>query len=204
MVENPRKPHGVEAPHGRLRTTLQTGSDSVSEAVYDRKDFSRQIAEMQHRVRNTLSVVRSIVRRTAEHAPSVEEFAAHLEGRIGALARGQSLVGATAGHGVDLELLINDEMLVHLAEEDRLRVAGPSVRLRAKTAETLALAFHELATNAVKFGALFAENGRVRVTWSVVDGPCLKIVWQESGTKVAALAPRRRGFGMELLGEQLP
>jgi two-component system CheB/CheR fusion protein len=159
---------------------------------------------MQHRVRNTLSVVRSLVRRTAEHAPSVEDFAAHLEGRIGALARGQSLAGATAGHGVDLELLINDEMLVHLANDDRLRVSGPPVRLRAKTAETLALAFHELATNAVKFGALSTDRGRIRVSWSLVEGPRLEVVWRESGAKVAAIAPRHRGFGMELLGQQLP
>src|SRR3712207_5418388 len=122
------------------------------------------LAELQHRVRNTLAVVRSIARRTGETSTTVEDYAMHLDGRLNAFARTQALVTRDPEAGVDLEYLVADELLAyHAKEADQVRISGPPIRLQPKAAETLGLAVHELATNAVKHGALRARQGRVEV-----------------------------------------
>ena len=165
------------------------------------------VAELQHRVRNILAFVRSIIRHTGETAESAEEFALHLEARISALARTQGTL-AVAGHtGVELEELVRAEMTATAIREDRLRISGPPIRLRAKGAETIALALHELATNSVKFGALDAPQGRIAVQWHTdwtASPPRLRLSWVETGVTIASLAPRRRGFGQELIERTLP
>jgi len=165
------------------------------------------LAELQHRVRNTLAVVRSIARRTAETSTTVEDYSMHLEGRLSALARTQSLVTRDPARGVDLEFLIAEELLAYHAQEGEqvVRISGPRVALRPKAAESLGLAFHELATNAVKYGALAQRGGRVKVTWTVEegDGPVLILHWEESGVLIPSGVERRRGFGTELLERAL-
>ncbi|HEY7382225.1 MAG TPA: CheR family methyltransferase [Beijerinckiaceae bacterium] len=165
------------------------------------------LAELQHRVRNTLAVVRSIARRTAETSDTVEDYAMHLDGRLNAFARTQAFVTRNPAAGVDLETLVAEELVsYHAHEGEQVSIAGPPVRLSAKAAETFALAVHELATNAVKYGALSTENGRIAVEWSV-DGkgpdPNLTFTWTESGLVLDGTAPRRRGFGTELLERTL-
>jgi two-component system, chemotaxis family, CheB/CheR fusion protein len=104
------------------------------------------LAELQHRVRNTLGVVRSIARRSSESSSSVEEYASHLDGRLNAFARMQALVTRDPENGVDLEYLVVEELLGYNAREgEQVRVSGPAVRLQPKAAETFALAIHELA-----------------------------------------------------------
>lgn len=164
------------------------------------------LAELQHRVRNTLGVVRSIARRSAETSETVEDYAAHLDGRLNAFARTQSMVTRDPEAGVDLEFLVVEELLsYHAREGEQLRVSGPPVRFQPKAAETFALAIHELATNAIKYGALSQPSGRVDVSWSVQNGgdPTeLVFDWRErGGPKVAP--PQRRGFGTELLERTL-
>ena len=160
------------------------------------------LAELQHRVRNTLSVVRSIARRSAETSTSVEEYASHLDGRLNAFARTQALVTRDPEGGVDLEYLIVEELLVYNAREgEQLRISGPTVRLQPKAAETVALAIHELATNAIKYGALSQPSGRIDVSWHVdhaANPTKLIFEWQEKGGP-AVTAPKRKGFGSELL-----
>src|SRR5579864_8083319 len=122
------------------------------------------LAELQHRVRNTLGVVRSIARRSAETSGSVEDYAAHLDGRLNAFARTQALVTRNPESGVDLEFLVAEELMAYNARDgEQLRMSGPAVRLQPKPAETFALAIHELATNAVKYGALSQPAGRVEI-----------------------------------------
>ncbi|ACL58661.1 CheR family methyltransferase [Methylobacterium nodulans] len=167
------------------------------------------LAELQHRVRNTLAVLRSIVRRTAATSDTVEVFAAHLEGRIDAFARVQAAVTRDPAAGIDLEQLVSHELLAHVAHEgDQVRsIAGPSLRLRPKAAETLALAIHELATNAVKHGALSAPNGRIAVAWRINEGatpePMLVLDWSETGVALSGEPPAHRGFGTELIERML-
>jgi PAS domain S-box-containing protein len=165
------------------------------------------LGELQHRVRNTLAVIRSITRRTAETSQSVEEFAMHLDGRINAFARVQTAVARDPAAGLDLTQLVADELLACVAHEgEQVRIVGPSVRLQSKAAETFGLAIHELATNAVKHGALVVPQGRIRVTWRVhnsTEVPRLVFEWKESGVPERAAKRRRRGFGTDLLERTL-
>jgi two-component system, chemotaxis family, CheB/CheR fusion protein len=165
------------------------------------------LSELQHRVRNTLGVVRSIARRSAETSDSVEDYAAHLDGRLNAFARTQSLVTRDPDAGVDLEYLVVEELLGYRAREgEQIRVGGPAVRLQPKAAETFALAIHELATNAIKYGALSKPEGRIDIAWRVKDGPDpaeLIFDWRETGGPTVA-QPKRKGFGSELLEKTVP
>lgn len=164
------------------------------------------LAELQHRVRNTLGVVRSIARRSAENSANVAEYAMHLDGRLNAFARTQALVTRDPEGGVDLEYLLVEELLAYNAHEgEQLRVSGPSARLQPKAAETFALAIHELATNALKYGALSRPNGRIEVTWRIdeaSDAPQLVFEWREKGGPRIE-PPKRKGFGSELLERTL-
>ncbi len=158
-------------------------------------------------MRNTLSVVRSITRRTAETSETVEGYAMHLEGRIDAFARAQAMATRAPDAGVDLEAFVREELLsLAVWDEEKARIDGPPVRLRAKTADSIGLAIHELATNGMKYGALSRAGGHVDVTWQIqgADGERrLKFDWLESGVSVARTAPRRRGFGSELIERTL-
>ncbi|MBB4366198.1 two-component sensor histidine kinase [Bradyrhizobium sp. CIR48] len=164
------------------------------------------LAELQHRVRNTLGVVRSIARRSAESAATVEEYASHLDGRLNAFARTQALVTRDPEGGVDLEYLVVEELLAYNAREgEQMRVSGPKVRLQPKAAETFALAIHELATNAMKYGVLSQSTGRIEVTWRLEESrePAeLVFEWRERGGPQVK-APARKGFGTELLERTL-
>jgi two-component system, chemotaxis family, CheB/CheR fusion protein len=164
------------------------------------------LAELQHRVRNTLGVVRSIARRSAETSSNVDDYAAHLDGRLNAFARTQALVMRDPEGGVDLEYLVIEELLGYSAREgEQLRVSGPQVRFQSKAAETFALALHELATNALKYGALSQPSGRIEISWridEVVDPPRLIFDWRERNGPSVAPQPRK-GFGTELLERTL-
>lgn len=164
-------------------------------------------AELQHRVRNILAMVRSVVRRTGETARSAEEFRDHLIGRLDSLARTQAVLTRSAGAGVELELLVREELLSQAAEEDRISVSGEPVTLAPKAAEVVTLAIHELATNSTKYGALSWPKGAVEVGWERVeeDGqPWLHLRWRETGVPVIGMAPRRSGFGTELITRRVP
>ncbi len=164
------------------------------------------LAELQHRVRNTLGVVRSIARRSAETSTSVESYADNLDGRLNAFARTQAMATRDPEAGIELEYLVNDELSAYRSKNGRAsRVSGPQIRLQSKAAEMLGLAIHELATNAVKYGSLSAE-GHVDVTWRV-DGdggtPQLVFEWQERDGPPVVAPGQRRGFGTELLEQTL-
>jgi two-component system, chemotaxis family, CheB/CheR fusion protein len=165
------------------------------------------LAELQHRVRNTLGVVRSIARRSAETSSSIEEYAAHLDGRLNAFARTQALVTRDPEGSVDLECLVIEELFGYNAREgEQLRISGRAVRLQPKAAETFALAIHELATNALKYGALSQPFGRIEVSWRIDEAvdppPRLIFDWRERGGP-PVIPPPRKGFGAELLERTL-
>jgi two-component sensor histidine kinase len=171
------------------------------------RNQDRTAAELQHRLRNNLALMRSIIRRSNQTSASPEHFALHLEARIGALSRTQAMLGAAGDAGIELEDLIRTELIASAVPERRYLVQGPPVRLHAKGAESLGLAMHELATNSLKFGAFATPGGTVAVTWAVTENPApsrLKMRWIESGVTIASVAPRRRGFGQELLECTLP
>jgi two-component system CheB/CheR fusion protein len=189
-----------------------TGTVKAEAALRESEGRLRTLlAELQHRVRNTLAVVKSITQRTAESSDSVEEMAAHLSGRIDAFARVQSAVTRNPEVGIELASLVTDELLAHAAHEgDGLVIDGPSVALRPKAAESMSLALHELATNAVKHGALVGKNGgRIAIRWKLNGergngNGHLNFEWAEQSSNGPVTKPSRHGFGMELLTRILP
>jgi two-component system CheB/CheR fusion protein len=174
----------------------------VTSAIEAKELQKTLLEELQHRVRNILAVIRSMVRRTHEESQTAEDFIQHLEGRLGALARTQVLLTRTVDAGVDLDTLIRGELLAHSAGKDQVRISGPDVELPAKAAEVLTLAIHELTTNSVKYGALMEPKARIDIDWDVgeMDGDRrLKLRWSESRVPMVQPAPLREGFGTELI-----
>ncbi|WP_165585512.1 HWE histidine kinase domain-containing protein [Roseococcus sp. SYP-B2431] len=162
------------------------------------------LLELRHRMRNTLSVIRSIARRTARTSRTLKSYSMHLEGRLDAVARIQSALMRDATSGLDLAELIADELLAHAAREgNRLRIRGPAVRIRPRAAELVGLAVHELATNAVKFGALSRPDAHLAIDWKVTgEADALDITWKESGMRIKT-PPPKRGFGLEVLQDTM-
>ena len=153
------------------------------------------INELNHRVKNSLATVQSIARQTARRAPDLASFVPLFEARLLALSNTQNLLTAGRWESVPLRDLLDQE-LSPFAEE-QVRLNGPEVRLDPRQTLSLGLAFHELATNAAKYGALSTPNGCVRVDWSV-DARHLRLDWVETGGP-AVVAPTRRGFGSQLI-----
>lgn len=165
-------------------------------------------AEQRHQMRNTLAMLRAIIRRSAESSESVETYAAHLDGRLDAVARVLNALMRNLPEGVSLHSLVADELLAHLAREgEQVTISGPSLRLRPGAAEVFAMAIHELAVNAVEHGALTVPQGGIDISWTLTasDGaaPTLTLVWTESGLEALPPEPARRGFGTEVLERSL-
>lgn len=167
------------------------------------------VAELHHRTRNLLAVVQSIALQTLRTSASLEGFGDEFESRLQALSRVQGLLARADREAVDLRALVEAELEAHGdggADPGKVRVEGPPVALPAGFAQTLALALHELATNAVKYGALKRPAGRLVVTWAVEGaGRRVLIEWREGGVPMAEGAlPRRKGYGTELIERALP
>ncbi len=155
--------------------------------------------EIDHRARNALAVVQSVIRLTL--AEDVDTFREKIEDRIAALARSHTLFSAQRWGRVELRALFEQELEPYGAKsEDRVRLEGPFATLAAEEAQTLAMLLHELTTNAAKHGSLAAPGGRLAVRWSVEGDARLHIRWSET---FAAPRPasngNRQGFGSTLL-----
>lgn len=166
------------------------------------------LSSLQHRVRNALALVRSIARRTAQTSETIEDFQARLDARLGAVARAQALALLDTSETLPMEQLLAGELLAHAAHEgEQISLRGPAVRLGYAAAGPLGLAIHELAVNAVEYGALSQQNGRIEVSWQVEapggDSSVLRLDWREAGVPAAAAGPRRRGFGTEMIEQTL-
>ena len=150
--------------------------------------------EVDHRAKNALAVAQALV--TLTRAETIEDFAEAVRGRIAALARAHSLLSQSHWRGAPLEQLIRDEISPY-AKEGQLGLEGPAISCSASAVQSMSLLFHELATNAVKHGALGDENGKVRIDW-VLDAESLLVHWVESdGPPVKE--PAQEGFGSRLL-----
>ena len=148
--------------------------------------------EVDHRARNVVAVVQSIMRLT--RAETIEDYIGALDGRIGALSNAHRLLAGSRWEGADLTRLVEEEFSPYRAAgNERVSARGPVVLLPPATAQTIALAVHELATNAAKYGALSTDTGRVDLTWQTKSGK-LQLVWAESGGPEIT-PPDRRGYG---------
>lgn len=159
------------------------------------------VRELNHRVRNLFSVMDAIVYLTAETTRTTGDMAGALRGRLLALARAHELIlpavmgDPAAGGDGDLGELVAAVVSPHLQDgSERIRIDGPRLPVAPRSATSLALVLHELATNAAKYGALSSPLGRVEILWRT-DGERMVLTWSERGGPEVAAAPERRGFG---------
>jgi len=203
-------------PNGELRWCIGTavasvdGIDNVVRIsgvtvdITDRKQAEeRQVLlarEVDHRARNALALVQSIVRLT--RSEDIKSYTAAVDGRIGALARAHTLLAQSRWQGADLARLVGEELAPFRTDgAERIATAGPEVSLEPRTAQTLALALHELSTNAAKYGALSDMSGRVAVSWDL-QPQGLVLRWIESGGAPPQM-PVAHGFGIRLISASI-
>ena len=155
------------------------------------------IHELNHRVRNVMSVAQAVVRLSFTSAASLSDVQKTCEGRLQALANAMSLLTASDWKSVNFRSLITDEILPY---SGRIVTKGPDIALKARSAQTFALLLHELATNAAKHGAFSVPSGKVLLEWTIDtsgEEPLFRLMWRElEGPTV--VPPKHRGFG-ELL-----
>lgn len=197
---------------GRTVEWLGTTTD-VQQRMEMQERQTVLVDELQHRTRNLIGIVRSVADKTARTSADFNDFRARFRDRLDALARVQGLLSRLADvDRVSFDDLIRMELSAMSGGLDRVRIEGPTgVRLRSSTVQTLAMALHELATNAVKYGALKQQGGQLAVTWSFEptgDGgkPWLHVDWRESGVTMpgATIAPKGTGQGRDLIERALP
>jgi two-component sensor histidine kinase len=160
--------------------------------------------ELNHRVKNILASVSSIFAMTRRGAVSLDDFAEDFSGRLMALANVHSAVFEMEGETLDLGDVAALTFKPYMSHgRGRIVAAGPKITLASEAATTLALCFHELATNALKYGALSVPEGQVRVDWAISpEGGGLRLSWTESGGPPVA-APKRTGYGTRYLSAAL-
>jgi PAS domain S-box-containing protein len=167
------------------------------------------MAELQHRTRNLLSVVQSVANQTLRSSESLESFKTQFASRLRAISRVQSLLAEVEDQAVDLRDLVTAELAAHRESDpasNKVQVDGPAVTLTATAAQALGLALHELATNALKYGALSQPGGKLEVRWEVMQKqptPEVGLKWSETGISLTA-SPKRKGYGRELIERALP
>ena len=156
--------------------------------------------ELNHRVKNTLAVVQGLARQTFRKDVDVDAAAETFDSRLAALSRAHNLLTDANWQTVDLREIVLDQLPQAGA---RASTSGPSVRLAPQLAVSIALALHELGTNATKYGALSNETGRVQIHWSLDEAASkLHLRWEERGGPPVR-GPRRRGFGSRLIERSL-
>lgn len=164
------------------------------------------VAELQHRVRNLIGMVRSVARLSAPSHRNVDDYVDHLIGRLQAMGRTQSTLTRSPGRHVDLAELVREELVVHAVQPEMAHVDGPEVALSPHAAEIVTLAIHELATNSVKYGAL-GDSGYIRIVWSTCqkedERTWVSLRWQETAPR-GPTKNNRKGFGRRLIEERVP
>jgi PAS domain S-box-containing protein len=200
--------------HARGRVVFKPGRDGRPVAVRyvgvvqditarkaDEERLRLLAREVDHRANNLLAVVQGTVALSEAENPAALKSV--ITGRVNALARAHQLLAQARWEGADLRRLVEEELLAFsLGDEDRTRIHGPAVSLAPAAAQSVAMALHELATNAAKYGALSAQNGRVEVSWRRAPDGALGISWRETGGPPVR-KPSRKGLGTTLLQRAL-
>jgi len=155
--------------------------------------------ELNHRVKNTLANVLSIIALTRRRASNLDEFADGLDGRIRALSATHDLLTQSDWGTTPIRAVVEAELLPYAQDGDHeIELQGPDIQLAPNDALSLGLATHELATNAAKYGALSKPGGKISVHWHLIAESLVRVEWQESGGPPVA-AQRGRGFGTDLI-----
>jgi len=181
-------------------TALHAIGRDMTEAKRAETHLRLLIDELNHRVKNTLAIVQGIAQQSFKDDVPPRQARAAFEGRLAALSEAHNLLTREHWSLVSMRQIIEDALRPH-GEAGRFTLDGPDLTILPKTAISLALAIHELATNAVKHGALSCPEGRISVAWQRIrgDGPArLTLRWEESGGP-AVEPPTRRGFGTRMI-----
>ncbi len=158
-------------------------------------------AELDHRVKNLLATVSTIARMTGRSARTIEEYRETFESRLLAMSRTHSALATGNWDGLQLRVLLEQELAPYRRAAESIHIAGPPMLLTPKAAQTLSMVFHELATNAAKYGALGTVPGRLTVTWEIENegtDKSFRLVWTEYGVRTVA-PPTVKGFGSTVL-----
>jgi len=193
----------IDLPRTSLKEANNVAKIMQDTALILRKRQDQQttlIQELNHRVKNTLATVQAISRMTIRNSSDLTSFEEAFSARLLALSATHDLLTASAWSGVELQDLLMKELEPFQAGS-RLSMAGPSVALTSKVAISLGMTIHEMATNAMKHGALQSEEGSIKIDWSVADG-ILTLSWRER-RQGHLVPPPRKGFGSRLINQAI-
>jgi PAS domain S-box-containing protein len=172
---------------------------AVTRDISDRKRSEEHqrllINELNHRVKNTLAIVQGIAQQSFKGEAAAPGAREAFEGRLAALSAAHNVLTQQNWESASVRDIVQDAVAPY--RSDRFQIMGPEIRLPPKTSVSLALALHELSTNALKYGALSAPEGQVHIAWSSIDGR-LNLIWRETGGP-EVVEPRRRGFGTRMI-----
>jgi PAS domain S-box-containing protein len=185
------------------------GASKIARDITDRRRAAEQanllFLEMQHRAKNLASVIGALARQSRPaDEPAVEAFVDAFLGRVQALLSTGELLFASSARQADLQQVFETVLspFVNPEKPDAISIEGPPLSVSEQTAGNLGLAAHELATNALKYGALRSRNGKVSVHWSVrpeQDLSRVRIEWKETGGRPVSGPPQRTGFGSRMI-----
>lgn len=205
----PWQPAEVRAAEA-LRLTLLEVILRMSDAALRERTRAQEhqellIGELNHRVRNILSLIGGLVEQSGAEARSVSEFTHVVGGRVHALSRAHDLITREQWSPASVRELIRTEADAYLgANSERVKIQGTDVLLRPKAFTSTSLVIHELLTNSAKYGALSELNGAVGIDLSHTSDGALEIAWQETGGPPIRSAPTRRGFGSTIIERSIP
>jgi PAS domain S-box-containing protein len=194
----------VKAPDGSVVGVSVALHDIGERKAWDERQrlMNRELA---HRVKNSFAILQAILRSTLKSSPDPQQFAASFSGRLHSMAAAHDVLTANDWRGAELGALLRHQ-LAHYVDGQRIRLSGGIINLVAEYAAPLTLIFNELATNALKYGALSVQDGCIDIGWDVVTSesgvPCIALSWKEAGGPVInAVGPR--GFGSTLIEKSL-
>jgi light-regulated signal transduction histidine kinase (bacteriophytochrome)/CheY-like chemotaxis protein len=178
----------------------------INTAAQERKQAADRdkllMAELDHRVKNTIANIQALVIQTSHNADSLTGFVKGLRGRIQAMAKAHSLLSQSRWEGVSIDRLLREELNPYADGHTAVTLDGPDMLLTPKSALSLSLAVHELATNAAKYGAFTALGGHAAVGWRRASDGGVELSWTETGGPLVE-QPKRRGFGSTLIERAL-
>ena len=180
---------------------------ALSEASFDRSESEDRVRfilrELAHRTKNMLTLVQAMMRQTAKQSDTVTDFQAAMTGRLEGLGKSIDLLTAEEWTGISLRRSVESQLSNFTETEGRLELQGQDFLLKPEAVQNLGLVLHELATNAVKYGAWSTAGGRVILDWKAEQGsgspePMLSMTWQEAGGPVVTESDRK-GFGSTII-----
>jgi two-component sensor histidine kinase len=186
---------------------VSVGSIVTLTDITERKHAEEQqatiAAELNHRFKNMLSLVQSLAAQTVRSSETLENFNDAFSGRLQALASAHDLLMQTHTSGIGLSELVTSILSPFRSRDERIKASGSRIALPADAVVPLAMALHELTTNAVKYGALSNASGHIDIAWRLVEqnGSQVELTWQESGGPT--VKRRSAGFGTKLINRVL-